>query len=214
VPGRVTKLVPFGAFVRVAEGIEGLVHISELAERHVEIPEQVVNVGDEIYVKVIDIDLERRRISLSLKQANEGTIGEAVSDHFDPAQYGMPAQYDEQGNYIYPEGFDPDTGEWRPGYEDQQAEWERQYAEAQARWEAHQKQIAEAQAADAAAATDTPSSYTSEPAADGAAAAPGAGTLASDEALAELRRKLTGSDGEDGADGPNDAAVDEPPASE
>src|SRR5213594_4813101 len=64
VPGKVTKLVPFGAFVRVDEGIEGLVHISELAERHVEIPEQVVQVGDEIFVKVIDIDLERRRISL------------------------------------------------------------------------------------------------------------------------------------------------------
>ena len=77
VPGRVTKLVPFGAFVRVEEGIEGLVHISELAERHVEIPEQVVQVGDEIFVKIIDIDLERRRITLSLKQANEGTIGEA-----------------------------------------------------------------------------------------------------------------------------------------
>ena len=73
VPGRVTKLVPFGAFVRVQEGIEGLVHISELAERHVEIPEQVVQVGDEMLVKVIDIDLERRRISLSLKQANEGS---------------------------------------------------------------------------------------------------------------------------------------------
>src|SRR5678810_1151057 len=58
VPGRVTKLVPFGAFVRVEEGIEGLVHISELAERHVEIPEQVVQVGQEILVKVIDIDLE------------------------------------------------------------------------------------------------------------------------------------------------------------
>ena len=72
VPGKVTKLVPFGSFVRVDEGIEGLVHISELAERHVEIPEQVVQVGDEIFVKVIDIDLERRRISLSLKQANEG----------------------------------------------------------------------------------------------------------------------------------------------
>src|SRR3954453_11356216 len=72
VPGKVTKLVPFGAFVRVDEGIEGLVHISELAERHVEIPEQVVQVGDEILVKVIDIDLDRRRISLSLKQANEG----------------------------------------------------------------------------------------------------------------------------------------------
>src|SRR5215467_8124718 len=72
VPGRVTKLVPFGAFVRVEEGIEGLVHISELADRHVEIPEQVVQVGDEIFVKIIDIDLDRRRISLSLKQANEG----------------------------------------------------------------------------------------------------------------------------------------------
>ena len=78
VPGRVTKLVPFGAFVRVEEGIEGLVHISELAERHVEIPEQVVQVGDEIFVKIIDIDLERRRISLSLKQANEGAIGADV----------------------------------------------------------------------------------------------------------------------------------------
>src|SRR5207248_4656864 len=189
ITGTVTKLVPFGAFVRVAEGIEGLVHISELAERHVEIPEQVVNVGDEIFVKVIDIDLERRRISLSLKQANENTIGEAVADHFDPAQYGMHAQYDESGNYIYPEGFDVETGEWLPGYESQQAEWEAQYAAAQARWEAHQKQIVEAQAAEATAAEET--SYTSEP-----AAAPEGGTLASDEALAELRRKLTGGDDE------------------
>ena len=49
VPGKVTKLVPFGAFVRVEEGIEGLVHISELAERHVEIPEQVVQVGDDCH---------------------------------------------------------------------------------------------------------------------------------------------------------------------
>src|SRR3978361_2238391 len=111
VPGRVTKLVPFGAFVRVDEGIEGLVHISELAERHVEIPEQVVQVGNEIMVKVIDVDLERRRISLSLKQANEGTVGE--DEQFDPAAYGMAAQYDEQGNYVYPEGFDSDTGAQR-----------------------------------------------------------------------------------------------------
>ena len=73
VPGKVTKLVPFGSFVRVEEGIEGLVHISELAERHVEIPEQVVQVNDDVMVKIIDIDLERRRISLSLKQANETT---------------------------------------------------------------------------------------------------------------------------------------------
>jgi len=58
VPGKVTKLVPFGAFVRVEEGIEGLVHISELAERHVEIPEQVVQVNGDVMVKVIDIDPE------------------------------------------------------------------------------------------------------------------------------------------------------------
>ncbi len=64
-PGKVTKLEPFGAFVRVAEGIEGLVHISELSGKHVELAEQVVSVGDEVFVKVVDIDLERRRISLS-----------------------------------------------------------------------------------------------------------------------------------------------------
>ena len=115
VPGKVTKLVPFGAFVRVDEGIEGLVHISELAERHVEIPEQVVQVGDEILVKVIDIDLDRRRISLSLKQANEGVVGD--EEQFDPAAYGMAASYDAEGNYLYPEGFDPDTGEWREGFD-------------------------------------------------------------------------------------------------
>src|ERR1700683_1710528 len=148
VPGRVTKLVPFGAFVRVEEGIEGLVHISELADRHVEIPEQVVQVGDEIFVKIIDIDLDRRRISLSLKQANEGTVGETVGDDFDPTLYGMPASYDEQGNYEYPDGFDPETGEWLPGYEKQREEWEHQYAEARARFEAHRRQVEESRKAD------------------------------------------------------------------
>ena len=106
VPGKVTKLVPFGAFVRVEEGIEGLVHISELADRHVEIPEQVVHVGDEIFVKVIDIDLERRRISLSLKQANEGR---RPRRGLRPGAVRHAAKYDDQGNYKYPEGFDPET---------------------------------------------------------------------------------------------------------
>jgi small subunit ribosomal protein S1 len=151
VPGEVTKLVPFGAFIKVFDGIEGLVHISELAERHVEIPEQVVQVGDSLFVKIIDIDLERRRISLSLKQANEGQ--DVAVEAFDPTQYGMPARYDENGNFIYPEGFDASTQEWQPGYETQRQEWERQYAEAQTRFLAHKKQKAEAQAADAAAAS-------------------------------------------------------------
>jgi len=183
VPGKVTKLVPFGAFVRVQDGIEGLVHISELAERHVEIPEQVVNVGDELLVKVIDIDLERRRISLSLKQANEGVISD---ESFDPAQYGMEAQYDDAGNYIYPEGFDPETQEWLPGYDEQREAWEKRYAAARERFEAHKKQMEEAQKADAEAAAEAgeASSYSSQ--------TPEAGTLASDEALAALREKLAG----------------------
>ncbi|HSS68275.1 MAG TPA: 30S ribosomal protein S1 [Nocardioidaceae bacterium] len=191
VPGKVTKLVPFGAFVRVDEGIEGLVHISELAERHVEIPEQVVQVGDDVMVKIIDIDLERRRISLSLKQANEGV--DHTSDEFDPTLYGMAASYDDQGNYQYPEGFDPETGEWLEGFDDQKAAWEQQYAEAHARWEAHKQQVEDAAKADVEAGEA--SSYSSDGAETVEAGAPEAatdGSLASDEALQALREKLTG----------------------
>ncbi len=207
VPGKVTKLVPFGSFVRVEEGIEGLVHISELAERHVEIPEQVVQVNADVMVKIIDIDLERRRISLSLKQANETAL--QSDEDFDPSLYGMTASYDEQGNYVYPEGFDPETGEWLEGYDEQRAVWEGQYAEAHARWESHKKQIEDAAAADLDAGES--SSYSSEaPSADAAddapptstsaatsapvssAPAPAGGSLASDEALQALREKLTG----------------------
>jgi small subunit ribosomal protein S1 len=68
VGGKVTKIVPFGSFVEIAPGVEGLVHISELAWEHVEFPEEVVSVGEQVEAKIIDIDLERRRISLSLKQ--------------------------------------------------------------------------------------------------------------------------------------------------
>ena len=187
VPGKVTKLVPFGAFVRVEDGIEGLVHISELAQRHVEVPEQVAKVGDEVFVKVIDIDLERRRISLSLKQANEGV--DPNSEDFDPSLYGMAAEYDENGNYKYPEGFDPETNEWLEGFDAQREAWEAEYAAAHARWEAHKAQVARAMEEDtdtsAAAAPAGATSYSS-------AASESTGTLASDEALAALREKLTG----------------------
>lgn len=185
VPGKVTKLVPFGAFVRVDDGIEGLVHISELAQRHVEMPEQVVKVGDDAFVKVIDIDLERRRISLSLKQANEGV--DPQSEDFDPSLYGMAAEYDENGNYKYPEGFDPETQEWLEGFESQRERWEAQYAEAQARWEAHRAQVAAALIADAEGAEEAGE----EAATSYSSAEDAEGTLASDEALAALREKLT-----------------------
>jgi small subunit ribosomal protein S1 len=185
VSGKVTKLVPFGAFVRVDEGIEGLVHISELAERHIELPEQIVQVGEELFVKVIDIDLERRRISLSLKQANDSGDTQG-SEEFDPYLYGMAPAFDEAGNYIGPEGFDPETGEWKAGFEDQRAAWEQEYADAHARWEAHRKQMVEAQEADQAAAVESgdATNYSSD---NGEAE----GSLASDEALQALRDKLT-----------------------
>ena len=71
--GTVTKVVTFGAFVEILDGVEGLVHISELAPHHVENPREVVAPGDEIKVKVLEIDSERRRLSLSVKRV-EGQI--------------------------------------------------------------------------------------------------------------------------------------------
>src|SRR4249920_3622897 len=68
VEGRVTKVVTFGAFVEIHPGVEGLVHISELAAHHVENPREVVNQGDVLAVRIIEIDADRRRLSLSLKR--------------------------------------------------------------------------------------------------------------------------------------------------
>ncbi|MBA4811051.1 MAG: 30S ribosomal protein S1 [Acidimicrobiaceae bacterium] len=95
--GRVTKLVPFGSFVQVGDNIEGLVHISEMSEHHVELPEQVVTPGEELWVKIIEVDLEKRRISLSVKQAAEGgVVAEEYQEHFGEQNY------DTEGNYIGP----------------------------------------------------------------------------------------------------------------
>ncbi|WIM68746.1 30S ribosomal protein S1 [Corynebacterium breve] len=194
VPGKVTKLVPFGAFVRVEEGIEGLVHISELAQRHIEVPDQIVNVGEELMVKVIDIDLERRRISLSLKQADED-----YAEDFDPSRYGMADSYDEQGNYIFPEGFDPETNEWMEGFDEARQAWEARYAEAERRFQAHTVQIERHRAAAAEAAEQAEAgNYSSESTEDAPAPASSeteaevGGSLASDEQLAALREKLAG----------------------
>ena len=71
--GKVTKVVSFGAFVEIMEGVEGLVHISELAQHHVENPREIVDPGDEVKVKILEIDDERRRLSLSLKRV-EGQV--------------------------------------------------------------------------------------------------------------------------------------------
>ena len=113
--GRVTKLVPFGSFVQVGDGIEGLVHISEMSAHHVDLPEQVVTPGEELWVKIIDLDLQRRRISLSIKQAAEGgAVAAEYQEHFGDHAY------DAEGKYI---GGDDDESS-----EGQQA-WEEYYAE-------------------------------------------------------------------------------------
>ena len=112
--GRVTKLVPFGSFVQVGDGIEGLVHISEMSAHHVDLPEQVVTPGEELWVKIIDIDLQRRRISLSIKQAAEGgVVAQEYQEHF-----GEHA-FDADGNYIGPTEVDPATeAAWAEYYQE------------------------------------------------------------------------------------------------
>jgi small subunit ribosomal protein S1 len=72
VEGRVTKVVTFGAFVEILPGVEGLVHISELAQHHVENPREVVSQGDPVNVLILEVDGDRRRLSLSLKRVEEG----------------------------------------------------------------------------------------------------------------------------------------------
>jgi small subunit ribosomal protein S1 len=72
--GKVTKVVAFGAFVEIVPGVEGLVHISELAEHHVESPSEVVEAGDDVQVKILEVDEERRRISLSMKRVEGGGL--------------------------------------------------------------------------------------------------------------------------------------------
>jgi small subunit ribosomal protein S1 len=72
--GTVTKVVTFGAFVEILDGVEGLVHISELAHHHVENPREVVNQGDKVRVKILEIDSERRRLSLSLKRVEDQVL--------------------------------------------------------------------------------------------------------------------------------------------
>jgi small subunit ribosomal protein S1 len=84
VQGRVTKVVTFGAFVEILPGVEGLVHISELAQHHVENPREVVSQGDVVNVKIIEVDAERRRLSLSLKRVEEGEV-------LQPPPEGVPA---------------------------------------------------------------------------------------------------------------------------
>ncbi len=102
--GNVTKVVTFGAFVEILDGVEGLVHISELAAHHVENPREVVAPGDPVKVKVLEIDDERRRLSLSVKRVEgqvlptrtlEDGFDELTDEGYDAADYAADFPVDE-----------------------------------------------------------------------------------------------------------------------
>ncbi|MFA6001742.1 MAG: 30S ribosomal protein S1 [Thermoleophilia bacterium] len=120
--GKVTKLVSFGAFVQISEGIEGLVHISELADHHVEKPEEVVAVGDDVEVKIIEIDAQRRRLSLSIKRLHEeiteeGEAGEETQEATDEAPESEPQVEEEKFVEAESLGLSDEIFPDRPGYE-------------------------------------------------------------------------------------------------
>lgn len=77
VDGKIVRMLPFGAFVELEEGIDGLIHISQISDKHIAKPEDVLSIGDTIKVKILDIDIESKKISLSKKEA-DGKIDESV----------------------------------------------------------------------------------------------------------------------------------------
>jgi small subunit ribosomal protein S1 len=83
VRGKIVNITSFGAFAKLEEGVEGLIHISELDERHVDNPEEIVSVGEELELKVINLDSDERRIGLSLKEAKTDNEGSVVSKYMD-----------------------------------------------------------------------------------------------------------------------------------
>ncbi len=95
VDGHVTKIVPFGAFVELGEAVEGLVHISEMSPKHIDTPAQVVKQGEDVKVKVMEINPDRRRISLSMKAAAEELGFEIEVDESIQAPEPKPRKKDE-----------------------------------------------------------------------------------------------------------------------
>ncbi|MCV7110888.1 30S ribosomal protein S1, partial [Mycolicibacterium setense] len=110
------------------------------------------------------------------------------TEEFDPSKYGMADSYDEQGNYIFPEGFDAETNEWLEGFDTQRAEWEARYAEAERRHKMHTTQMEKFAAAEAAGHGDNGGGSSSSSSSEKSAG----GSLASDAQLAALREKLAG----------------------
>ncbi|GAB4275704.1 MAG: hypothetical protein Kow0056_05560 [Coriobacteriia bacterium] len=138
VEGQVTKLVPFGAFVQLADGVEGLVHISEMARGHVEKVEDMVAVGDSVHVKVMEVETDRRRISLSMRAAaeelgidleppvpssDEDEATEAAAESEEPAAEAETEEEEEGGEFEEPVAAE-ETAESEEPAEEEAAEAE------------------------------------------------------------------------------------------
>ena len=93
VKGTITKITNFGVFVELEEGLEGLLHISELSDQKVENPQDVVKVGQEVEVKILRVDTDDRKIGLSLKRAQWTATGDRPAEEFDrPQRAGKPSR--------------------------------------------------------------------------------------------------------------------------
>lgn len=86
VEGKVRRLTNFGAFVEVQDGIEGLVHVSQIADKHIKNPNEVLTVGQEVKVKVLEINQSEKRLSLSIKEAGEAELQEEISKYIQPSE--------------------------------------------------------------------------------------------------------------------------------
>jgi small subunit ribosomal protein S1 len=178
VEGKVTKVVTFGAFVEIMPGVEGLVHISELAQHHVENPREVVSQGDLVKARIIEVDAERRRLSLSLKRVEGGGVTERADDS--EAVEGTPNL--GLSEEVFPEGAElqaeaveadvPTTPETPPADEAPPVE------EADAAPEAEEPA---APAEEPAAPVEEPAAQAEEPAPEQADASIEADTVAPDE---------------------------------
>jgi len=97
VRGKIVNITSFGAFAKLEEGVEGLIHISELDERHVDNPEEIVSVGEELELKVISLDTEERRIGLSLKEARADQEQSVISRYMEGQFSDRPTMADLMG---------------------------------------------------------------------------------------------------------------------
>ena len=192
VQGRVTKIVAFGAFVEIYAGIEGLVHISELANRHVERPDEVVVVNQMVNVKIIEIDSERRRLSLSIKRVEGGQ---------------PPAPEAEEGE----EGEEPVEGEEAVAEETPSGEAEEAGAEAEAEEvaeveEAEAEEVAEADAE----AEEAPVAELEEEAVEEKAVQADSEAVAEEQAVEAESEAIAEAEPEEVAEEPIEAPADEP----